>query len=147
MASLTEKIHSRDLSQKEFYAFRAGDQRVFEIVFNKYHHILYRYAFSILKCKTEAEDIVQLPLFACIDLGYPYKSLKAYILICLSLLNGSLQTRLSRRLKSLISRRPIRIKRNCRPHPYSKTSTPRNFTKSYFVVWRTCLQSNGRCID
>ncbi|MGO1596376.1 MAG: RNA polymerase sigma factor [Sphingobacterium sp.] len=59
MASLTEKIHSRDLSQKEFYAFRAGDQRVFEIVFNKYHHILYRYAFSILKCKTEAEDIVQ----------------------------------------------------------------------------------------
>lgn len=59
MASFTEKTTPRDLSLKELYAFRAGDHRVFETVFHRYHQILFRYAFSILKCKAEAEDIVQ----------------------------------------------------------------------------------------
>lgn len=59
MDRFTEKTNSWELSQKEFYSFHAGDHRIFEKIFNHYHGILYRYAFSILRCKEESEDIVQ----------------------------------------------------------------------------------------
>jgi RNA polymerase sigma-70 factor, ECF subfamily len=38
---------------------RGGDERAFNILFDRYSHKLYRFAFNFLRCKEEAEEMVQ----------------------------------------------------------------------------------------
>ncbi|WP_346857001.1 RNA polymerase sigma-70 factor [uncultured Draconibacterium sp.] len=40
-------------------AFKKGDSKAFEVLFNKYHKKLYAYLFRLLNSKEEAEEIVQ----------------------------------------------------------------------------------------
>lgn len=48
-----------DLTNDEFQQFLTGDGFVFRKVFNCYHQVLYRYAYAVIKCDFEAEEVVQ----------------------------------------------------------------------------------------
>ncbi|WP_164108385.1 MULTISPECIES: RNA polymerase sigma factor [Sphingobacterium] len=48
-----------DLTNDEFQQFLTGDEFVFRKVFNSYHQVLYRYAYAVVKCDFEAEEVVQ----------------------------------------------------------------------------------------
>ncbi|MCI0922706.1 RNA polymerase sigma factor [Sphingobacterium rhinopitheci] len=47
------------LTNIDFKRFVEGDELVFRKIFDGYHQILYRYAYSVTKCKFDSEDAVQ----------------------------------------------------------------------------------------
>jgi len=47
------------LTNIDFKHFIEGDELVFRKVFDCYHQLLYRYAYSVTKCKFDSEDAVQ----------------------------------------------------------------------------------------
>lgn len=53
------KHHNLDLSSEEFQLFTEGDQRVFRMVFDRYHSRVYRYVQSLTVEQQEIDDIVQ----------------------------------------------------------------------------------------
>lgn len=53
------KFSKRDITDREFEAFKTGDAFIFRLVFDRYHVSLYRYVVGITKNEEEAEDIVQ----------------------------------------------------------------------------------------
>lgn len=59
MSFLTENTIVPELSASELDAFHSGDQRIFEVIFRKYHQVIYRYAFALLRCEAESEDVAQ----------------------------------------------------------------------------------------
>jgi RNA polymerase sigma-70 factor (ECF subfamily) len=54
MSNSREVINSKTIKQ-----FKADDMSAFDVIYRKYNKKLYRFAYSILKIKSDAEEIVQ----------------------------------------------------------------------------------------
>ncbi|MVZ66499.1 sigma-70 family RNA polymerase sigma factor [Sphingobacterium sp. DK4209] len=50
--------HELDLNMDQFELFQAGDEKVFKLVFDRYHKILFRYSNAILKDVEKSEELV-----------------------------------------------------------------------------------------
>lgn len=53
------KAHDLDLDDDQFQLFQEGNEKVFKLVFDRYHKILFRYAYAALNDVYKSEDIVQ----------------------------------------------------------------------------------------
>lgn len=47
------------ITDEEFQLFKGGNERIFRKIFNLYHQLLYRFAYSFTKCSFESEEAVQ----------------------------------------------------------------------------------------
>lgn len=53
------KAHDLDLNDYQFQLFQDGDEKVFKLVFDRYHKILFRYTYTTLNDVYKSEEIVQ----------------------------------------------------------------------------------------
>ncbi len=53
------KAHDLDLDDDQFQLFQEGNEKVFKLVFDRYHKILFRYTYAALNDVYKSEDIVQ----------------------------------------------------------------------------------------
>lgn len=53
------KAHDLDLDDDQFQLFQEGNEKVFKLVFDRYHKILFRYTYAALNDVFKSEDIVQ----------------------------------------------------------------------------------------
>lgn len=75
------RAHDLDLNDYQFQLFQDGDEKVFKLVFDRYHKILFRYTYTTLNDVYKSEEIVQtafIQLFknksriSSADALYPY---------------------------------------------------------------------------
>lgn len=53
------KAHDLDLNDYQFQLFQDGNEKVFKLVFDRYHKILFRYTYTTLNDVYKSEEIVQ----------------------------------------------------------------------------------------